>query len=1173
MKRTHHFLFTAAFSATLAALSLSASIATAQERGQVLFADDFATAGTFAENWRPQGGARIAPMDGGLFLPPWAKLQMARETPAEFFAEATFIQSPKLAKNTFTGFVAEELRFGFVGGSQWTLTYIPIGADEPKSLSGKIPSSATIETNKAVRLSIARTVTDKAAICRLLVNGEDVARVEAPLPTAISPTAFKPLSIECSGAAMTLDDFELRAVRRADESPNLVINSGFEYDEDGFPPYFSRRGNFRLENWEAVPYDDYIALWSLDRKDRHSGRQALRVRLDERISTPDLLNVWGHGTEAGSPAVFSAWMKADRPGVEVSFSYGRDPLNAKRSASKKFTLTTDWARYELAVTNSPGRGILPSTSIVFPKGGEGTIWIDDVQIEIIRERITQADIDSGRTFATPYRPSDTDRIKFAEKALQRMPPFSIPRLPEGTAPSIDLDAWKGAAHHLAEFYNGVKPATHRSEAFVACDSENVYVGIRCHGEQWADPQAEKKFGLFGRGGLGVEAFFDPAADGAFYQMAMNSQSRREFGARRDTTWKGAWTGECRENKEAGAVDYFLTFPIGDFASPRIKDSWPVNFGRNDRLAGECDCTTRTYGGGFQEHGLWAVATLPDGIAANYRLGVEEVTRAPAADGGDLYTVRLSNASGRDRTLRAACLNASDGNAPVAEKDVTVPDGGTASFSFTTEKPMRMALVRLTEAGKPMGNGKFAVPAASAVSLLGRLNFYMREKEAAWRVECALPEPETLRAELVCAGRTTKADRCAPSFRMAMPLDGVADGRHEAVLTLYDREGRAVATARDTLDKRPYTKCAAQISRFSRSVVHDGKPRFFFAPFLDDFVWIHSWSTNRVRDAVGFFAKEGFKGMHALVPLDTNMTSRGYSRLDLGASWLKDVADAGMVADLWIGGCEKLTDEAVTNMLARLSSESIVAVQALDEPELGHPSDWARDYMRRMRRLITDYPVVMNNTYMGPPIRFGNLETDIVMIDAYLTAGEGQTVGEVVRQVDVMLEAGREEGKPSWYFLAGANTPLHYKEPSYGEQMAQCYGCVAAGCTGISLFTAFPKTPGNWRAYRQLAREFGVLGDVIVSEEECPQATADADARTLRLLTKRHKGDVYLIACNVSKEPLGRVAITLPAALGGRDARAEVLFEDRFVPLSGGVLADVFAGHERHVYRIRNINER
>ena len=133
--------------------------------------------------------------------------------------------------------------------------------------------------------------------------------------------------------------------------------------------------------------------------------------------------------------------------------------------------------------------------------------------------------------------------------------------------------------------------------------------------------------------------------------------------------------------------------------------------------------------------------------------------------------------------------------------------------------------------------------------------------------------------------------------------------------------------------------------------------------------------------------------------------------------------------------------------------------------------------------------------------------------------------------------------------------------------------MAAGCTGISLFTAFPKTPGNWRAYRQLAREFGVLGDVIVSEEECPKATADADARTLRLLTKRHKGDVYLIACNVSREPLGEVAVTLPKELSHGHEKLEVLFEDRSLTTTDGRFTDTFDGHERHVYRIRINDER
>ena len=46
----------------LAAMLAQATMA--QERGQVLFADDFDSSATFAENWRPQGGARLAPADG-----------------------------------------------------------------------------------------------------------------------------------------------------------------------------------------------------------------------------------------------------------------------------------------------------------------------------------------------------------------------------------------------------------------------------------------------------------------------------------------------------------------------------------------------------------------------------------------------------------------------------------------------------------------------------------------------------------------------------------------------------------------------------------------------------------------------------------------------------------------------------------------------------------------------------------------------------------------------------------------------------------------------------------------------------------------------------------------------------------------------------------------------------
>ena len=35
--------------------------------------------------------------------------------------------------------------------------------------------------------------------------------------------------------------------------------------------------------------------------------------------------------------------------------------------------------------------------------------------------------------------------------------------------------------------------------------------------------------------------------------------------------------------------------------------------------------------------------------------------------------------------------------------------------------------------------------------------------------------------------------------------------------------------------------------------------------------------------------------------------------------------------------------------------------------------------------------------------------------------------------------------------------------SYAEQIAQSYGCIAAGCTGLGYFYGRPVTPGNWKS--------------------------------------------------------------------------------------------------------------
>jgi hypothetical protein len=139
-----------------------------------------------------------------------------------------------------------------------------------------------------------------------------------------------------------------------------------------------------------------------------------------------------------------------------------------------------------------------------------------------------------------------------------------------------------------------------------------------------------------------------------------------------------------------------------------------------------------------------------------------------------------------------------------------------------------------------------------------------------------------------------------------------------------------------------------------------------------------------------------------------------------------------------------------------------------------------------------------------------------------------------------------------------------------EQVAQCYGAVTAGCTGLEFYNGNICTLPNWRAFVRTNRELQSLTDVICSEEECEEVACDAintPEAKLRHRTKKLNGEVYVISVNTGTEKMDKVAFTLPSGLK-YDGDAEVLFEDRKLPLKGGRFTDEFFGHFRHVYKVK-----
>ena len=186
-----------------------------------------------------------------------------------------------------------------------------------------------------------------------------------------------------------------------------------------------------------------------------------------------------------------------------------------------------------------------------------------------------------------------------------------------------------------------------------------------------------------------------------------------------------------------------------------------------------------------------------------------------------------------------------------------------------------------------------------------------------------------------------------------------------------------------------------------------------------------------------------------------------------------------------------------------------------------------------------------------------------MLDDYLTNNEGRTVEGVIKQVDVMLEI--DDRKPAWYFLVGENA-MHHRTPTYAEQIAQCWGCLCTGGSGVTWFVNMPTSKPTWDAMIDFNREAQSIKDELLSEELCGKAICSEPWEKVRFVTRK-VGDVwYVFSCNIDADPVDDVAFTMPED-APKNAKVEVLFENRSLALKDGVFSDSYPAHFRHVYKI------
>lgn len=1135
------------------------SASAAPQAGTPIFSDSFDSVGTFAENWIFSGKTKsengTVTVDG--------TFRLRRPLPKEFFLECNITLKHDMNRpRGFAGMTVAGYHFKVQPDGKSFLVWKTGSDQRAKGVYKKIDDFIP---GQPVHCAIARTITGTRVTYTYFINGKFIGSFEDVLPDDTEKGTFAALEFgKWRVDSLKVNDFKLSMVKRSEEeSPNLTVNSSFEHLQDGFPLYIAINTpkNFSLPDFAM---ERYLETFGIDDNVKRSGKYSFRMKLDPLNSGSHTVFFHSTGTAKGQSGVFSAYLKGNDEGLKVCLNYG--------GTSKIVSVGKEWKRYEVVCPALPAPSTYSPARISF-RIGDGNpmgaaIWMDDIQAEYLPSPVTQEFLaqaeKTDKIFATPYKPSELDKEKFQPDAKpSRSPSIQIPMLPVGVRPSVDLDSWVHHASKKDDFrYKNALPKR-KTEGYFACDEDNLYVGLRVFGDDFAAHKKDIRDSLTVCH-HGMELLIDPSASGKkWIHLGANAAGTMlDLGFSEDKDWLGNWKCTSVNNIKKGCVDSFLVIPFSDLAGSDISDRWLLNLGANDSIHKQYSCIGYSPNGMYRAVDYWPEAVIPVSIALSYKAGIKQLYTSANTMGTESVIADFENCTGKNKKVTISIYTANGAHKLLAEKELQVKNGNTL-FDLNTAVSEKKVNVVVREEGKIIFNRNLPIENRKSLVLLGRLNFYMNEPEAFFQVRSSLPNMNQLRAELTCNGKKAES-KVSPVFRTKLPIADFAPGTYDVTLRIYNGKN-IVAEAKDKLLKREYWEGAVQINRFSRSVMQNGKA---IMPFSLFFV---SWYPGKIEEytaQVVWQHKEKFRTLHIL--FDARCPEKN-------AAVLNEARKRGMPLIYWHhlqlltqdSDRTKVDDRKLAELAKEFSKKhtNILSQLVLDEPELIMKSDDALAILRKTRPLFPYHPVQMNNTIIGIPNNYANMETDILMLDDYLTNGEIRDVYSVIRFSDIMWKIGEAEGKPCWYFLVGGNFPLHYREPSYAEQIAQCYGHIASGGTGISLFYGNIQTPGNWKAVKQLNDEFTILNDIITSDELVQNASISGNPDLLRMRTKKYRGYLYLIAANIGNNSYENVMITLPEEYRYAD-HVEVMFENRNISLKDGKFTDNFPALSRHVYKVK-----
>ncbi len=1108
-------------------LLLSSGFAlSAAELQMPVFSDDFSTPGLFAERWKPSSSKVV--IKAGRVTMPYGGITLRRKIKGNFAISVDLTLGKPTKKLGFCSVIIDGVFFAIRSDGKGWIVYRPPNRKHSLGTTKPIEDFAI---GKTCRVFISRRKVGKAFKYVFKVNDQLIAAfvpgMKATDTVSINSNAATPL---------TIDNFKLYKLSNAVVSPNMVVNSSFEHLQEGMPLYMDLQTATSF-NYKNADIEELFKSFNIDRKVKHSGNQSARLTLTAAVPKRSLLT-FNTQVQTGVPFVFSVYLKASKNNLPVNLVIWERNHNWH---IKQVKLTNKWKRYEFPIEKFAHGTIRCGVQLQ----ANGLVWVDDLQVE------------SGSK-ATKYQISSLDKDKFSgsQTPLLRRPPVELKQF--SRSPVIDgklEPLWFNEATTVKDFLFKQKPSTDKTIAWLGCDNNNLYIAVRAFVKNIDKIQAPKvsrdNIQIFSSDC--IELFLDPGMTRkTYYHFAVNAAGcQAELGAGRILGWNGDWQTAVNINRKKHYIDYEIRIPLAVVAAGNISRRWSFNIGRNNTVLGDGVSLLNTSQWNFHLPKLFPELIWPAGIINKYAIGVNKFK---LMQNGKQYSIggNIINNSGRTFTASVQLLNRNGKKPLTAEKLVLKPGNNPVQLPFAGKVSGKSAdvVLNITQNRQPLYTAPLRVTISKPLEIYSRYNYYMNEPNAVIVAALNMPKISSLKGVLNVDGkqRIIKLDS---EFTIKVPLATMSNGSHSVTLTIF-KGAEKLLQSQTKIVKKSYQAHATQIDHQRRCLIVDGKPFLAIMPATGI---QPGFSTERVNNMVNLYRKNGFKCLLFWVKKAALKPAKDFYKA-VNAAGIKTIT-----APVYIWGKKKTATPA--EFVRDFSDPSVIAWLAIDEPELYAKSAEIKEFLSDFRKYTPYQPTFMNNTVIGIPGRFADLNTDIIMLDDYVTNREGRSVTDIIKQVDIMKKAAAEGRQPIFYFVAGGNLHNHYREPTAAEQIAQTYGAIVSGCTGISYFLGVANYPADWGAMKQVNKELLSLQDVIFSLEK--SSSAMISAAGIRFITRKYAGKLYVIAVNIVNSDREAV-ITLPAEFSYK-SQAAVKFENRNVKINNGRITDKFKALERHVYRI------